>query len=104
MTTRWLGLFTCDPQLYEYSAGLLYEYDIMLEVYNSQQEFPLGPIEWSKLILASCVIHDARSLGALVLSSICSLVFVNYYDMVVDTRFDRFYDGSFARVLYGLLK
>ena len=21
MTTRWLGLFTCDPQLYEYNVN-----------------------------------------------------------------------------------
>ena len=40
---------------------------------------------WLKLDFATCVIHQTRSLGALVLCSICNMVFVNYiYDMVVD--------------------
>ena len=40
----------------------------------------------------SCVIRQTRSLGALVLCSICNtrIVFVNYiYDMVVDTQFHK---------------
>ena len=37
-----------------------------------------------KLNFVSCVIRKTRSLGALVLCSICNMVFVNYvYDMVV---------------------
>ena len=39
---------------------------------------------WLKLNFASCVIRQTRSLGALVLCSICNMVFVNYiYDMVI---------------------
>ena len=77
----------------------------MFKVYNtSQQGDTPGPIEWLKLSFASCVIHETRSLGALVLYSICSTVFVNLiYDMVVDTQFHKFYGRSFARVLYRLL-
>ena len=68
-----------------------YEYDIMFEVYNSQQEVTPGPIESLKLSFASCVMHKTRSLGALVIYSICSVVFVNeIYDMVVDTQFHKF--------------
>ena len=33
---------------------------------------------WLKLNFASCVVRKTRSLGALVLCSICSMVFVNY--------------------------
>ena len=56
---------------------------------------------WLKLNFASCVIRQTRSLGALVLCSICNVVFVNYiYDMVVDTQFHKFYGRPFARVLY----
>ena len=56
---------------------------------------------WLRLNFASCVIRQARSLGALVLCSICNMVFVNYmYDMVVDTQFHKFYGRPFARVLY----
>ena len=41
---------------------------------------------WLKLKFASCVVRKTRSLGALVLCSICNVVFVNYiYDMVADT-------------------
>ena len=55
---------------------------------------------WLKLNFASCVIRQTRSLDALVLCSICNMVFVNYiYDMVV-TRFHKFHGGPFARVLY----
>ena len=45
----------------KYSAGLLYAYDIMLKVYNSQQEVTPGPIEWLNLSFASCVIHEGGS-------------------------------------------
>ena len=56
---------------------------------------------WLKLNFASCVISKTRSLGVLVLCSICNMVFVNYiYDMVVDTQFHKFYGRLFARVLY----
>ena len=57
-------------------AGLLYEYDIMFKVNDSQQEVTPGPTEWLKFSFAICVIHETRSLGALVLYSICSVVFV----------------------------
>ena len=42
---------------------------------------------------ASCVVRKTRSVGALVLCSICNItVFVNYiYDMVVDTQFHKFH-------------
>ena len=79
----------------------------MFKVYNSEQEVTPGPIEWLKLSFVSCVIHETRSLGAVVLYSVCSMVlnFVNLiYDMVVDTQFHKFYVRSFARVLYRLLK
>ena len=78
----------------------------MFKVYNSPQEVTPGPIEWLKLSFASCVIHETRSLGALVLLySTCSMVFVNeIYDMDVDTQFHKFYGRLFARVLYRLLK
>ena len=50
---------------------------------------------------ASCVVRQTRSLGALVLCSICNMVFVNYiYDIVVDTQLHKFHGRSFARVLY----
>ena len=44
---------------------------------------------WLKLNFASCVIRKTRSLGALVLCSICNrMVFVNYiYDKIADTQF-----------------
>ena len=59
---------------------------------------------WLKLNFASCVIRQTRSLGALVLCSICNMVFVNYiYDMVVDTQFNKFHGRPFARVLYVFL-
>ena len=56
-----------------------------------------------KLNFASCVICQTRSLGALVLCSICDVVLVNYnYDIVVDTQFNKFHGTRrlFARVLY----
>ena len=78
------------------------EYDIMFKVYNSQHEVTPGPIDWSKVSFASCVIHT-RSLRALVLYSCCSMVFVNYiYDMVVDPQFHKLYGRPFARVPYRL--
>ena len=47
------------------------------------------------------MVRKTRSLGALVLCSICSTVLVNsIYDMVVDTQFHKFYGRLFARVLY----
>ena len=53
---------------------------------------------WLTLNFASCVVRQKRSLGALVLSSISDMVFVNYIaDMVVDTQL---YGRPFARVLY----
>jgi len=59
---------------------------------------------WLKLNFASCVIRKTRSLGALVLCSICNMVFVNYiYDMVADTQFHKFHGRPFARVLYAYL-
>ena len=46
---------------------------------------------WLKLNFASCVVRKTRSL-ALVLCSICNMVFVNYiYDMIVDTQFHKFH-------------
>ena len=57
--------------------------------------------EWLKLDFVSCVIRQTRSLGVLVLCSICNMVFVNYiYDMIVDTQFHKCYGRPFARVLY----
>ena len=54
-----------------------------------------------ELNFASYVICQTRSLGALVLCSICNMVFVNYiYDMVVDIQFHKFYGRPFVRVLY----
>ena len=48
--------------------------------------------------------RQTRSLGALVLCSICNMVFVKYiYDMVVDAQFNKFHGRSFARVLYVFL-
>ena len=59
---------------------------------------------WLKLNFASCVVRKTRSLGALVLCSICNMVFVKYmYDMVVDTQFHKFHGRPFARVLYVFL-
>ena len=59
---------------------------------------------WLKLNFASCVVRKTGSLGALVLCSICNMVFVNYiYDLVVDTQFSKFHGRPFARVLYVLL-
>ena len=59
---------------------------------------------WLKLDFARCVIRQTRSLGALVLCSICNMVFVNYiYDEVVDTQFNKFHGRPFARVLHVLL-
>ena len=55
---------------------------------------------WLKPNFASCVVRKTRSLGALVLCSICNMVFANYiYDMVVDTQFHKFHGRPFARVL-----
>ena len=51
---------------------------------------------WSKLNFASCVIRQTRSVGALVLYSICNIVFVNFSDMVVDSQFHKFYGRPFA--------
>ena len=60
---------------------------------------------WLILNVASCVIRQTRSLGALVLCSICNMVFVNYiYDMVVDTQFNKLYGKPFTRVLYVFMK
>ena len=60
---------------------------------------------WLKLNFASCVARQTRSLGALVLCSICNMVFMNYmYEMVVDTQFHKFHDRPFARVLYVFMK
>ena len=59
---------------------------------------------WLKVKFASCVVRKTRALGALVLCSICNMVFVNYiYDMVVDTQFHKFHGRPFARVLYVFL-
>ena len=59
---------------------------------------------WLKLNVASSVIRQTRSLGVLVLCSICNMVFVNYiYDIVVDTQFNEFHGRPFARVLYVFL-
>ena len=59
---------------------------------------------WLRLNFSSCVIRQTRSLGALVLCSICNMVFVNYiYDMMVDTQFHKFHGRPFARVLYVFL-
>ena len=59
----------------------------------------MRPIEGLKLNFASCVIRQPRSLGALVLCSICNMVFVNYiYDVVVGTQFNKFHGKPFARV------
>ena len=56
---------------------------------------------WLKFNFASGVIRQTRSLGALVLCSICNMVFVNYIcDMVVDTQLHKFYGRPFAFVLY----
>ena len=50
------------------------------------------------------MIRQTRSLGALVLCSICDMLFVNYiYDMVVDTQFNKVHGRPFARVLYVFL-
>ena len=50
------------------------------------------------------MVRKARLLGALVLCSICNMVFVNYlYDVVVDTPFHKFHGRPFARVLYVFL-
>ena len=59
---------------------------------------------WLKLNFTSGVIRQIRSLGALVLCSICNMVFVNcIYDMVVDTYFNKFHGRPFTRVLYVFL-
>ena len=59
---------------------------------------------WLKINFASCVIRKTRSLGALVLCSICNMVFVNYScDMVVDTQFHKFHGRPFERVQYVFL-
>ena len=52
----------------------------------------LSTTDWMvELNFASCVIRQTRSLGALVLCSICNMVFINcIYDMVVDTQFNKF--------------
>ena len=52
--------------------------------------------------LCKLVIRQTRSLGVLVLFSICNImVVVNYiYDMVVDTQFHKFYGRPFVCVLY----
>ena len=60
---------------------------------------------WLKLNVASCVIRKTRSLGALVLCSICntSMVFVNdirFYHMVVGTQFHKFYGRPFTRSIF----
>ena len=61
-------------------------------------------MEWLKLKLSSCVIHQIRSLGVLILYFIYTKVFVNQtYDKVVNTQFYKFYRRSFARVLYFIL-
>ena len=47
---------------------------------------------WLKLNFASYVIRQTRSFGALVLCSICNMVFVSYIcNMVVDTQFHKFH-------------
>ena len=57
-----------------------------------------------KLNFACCVIRQTRSLGVLVLCSICNMVLVKYiYDVVVDTQFHNFYGRPFARVLYAFV-
>ena len=57
-----------------------------------------------ELNFASCVVRKTCSLGALVLCSICNMVFVNYiYDMVDDSQFNKFRGRPFARVLYVFL-
>ena len=59
---------------------------------------------WLKLNFASCVVRKTCSLGALVLCSICNMVFVKYiYDMVVDTQLHKSHGRPFARVLYVFL-
>ena len=56
---------------------------------------------WFILNFASCVTRKTRSLGVLVLCSICNMVVVNYiYDMAVDTQFHKFHGRPFARVLH----
>ena len=48
------------------------------------------------------MIRQTRSLGPLVLHSICKMIFFVYkiFDMVVDTQFQKFYGRPFARDLY----
>ena len=56
-----------------------------------QSSCPDRLAEATKLNFASCVVRQTRSLGALVLCSICNMLFVNYfYHMVVDTQFNKF--------------
>ena len=56
---------------------------------------------WWKVNFASCVIRQTRWSGVLLLCSNSDMVFVNdAHDMLVDTRFRKFYGGPFARVLY----
>ena len=53
-----------------------------------------------------CKLRDikTRSLGELVLCSICNMMVVNcVYDMVVDTQFHKFHGKPFALVLYLLM-
>ena len=48
---------------------------------------------------ASSVVRKTRSLGALVLCSICNMVFVNnIYDIVADTQFHKFHGRQSTRV------
>ena len=53
---------------------------------------------WLKLNFASCVERKTRSLGALVLCSICNIMCVNYiYDMIVDTQFHKVHGRPFCK-------
>ena len=59
---------------------------------------------WNSTLQTAWYIYKTRSLGALVLCSICTMVFVNYiYDIVADTQSHKFHGRLFARVLYAFL-
>ena len=83
-------------------VGVLFWSCILIRRSINSKTSAVSTIDGSmKLIFASCVIRQTRSLGELVLCYICNMMLVNYIDdVVVDKKFHKFYGRPFTRVVY----
>ena len=62
---------------YSIHDHMLLRLQVFIHVSNEKRQLWGRPIEWLKLSFASCVTHETRSLGVLILCFIYNMVFVN---------------------------